>query len=62
MHHNTKSGNTMFGGLEDIIWMNINILTLRCDLDSECSNPLFPQDTLAYDDVSSDQVWKLRSQ
>ena len=37
MHHNTKFGNKMPGGLEDIIWTNINILTLRCDLDPECS-------------------------
>ena len=39
MYHNTKFGNKMFGGLEDIIWTNINILTLHCDLDPECSNP-----------------------
>ena len=31
----------MFGGLEDIIWTNINILTLRYDLDPECSNLFF---------------------
>ena len=53
----------MFGGLEDIIWTNINILNLRCDHESECSNPfIFSQDTLAYDNVSSDQVWLPRSQ
>ena len=40
MHQNTKFGNKMFGGLEDIIWTNINIWTLRCDLDPECSNPI----------------------
>ena len=28
MHHNTKFGNKMLGGLEDVIWTNINILTL----------------------------------
>ena len=58
MHHTTNFGNKMFGSLEDIIWANINILTLRCELDTECSNPffLFSQDTLAYDDVSLDQV------
>ena len=43
----------MFGGLEDIIWTNIDILTLHCDLDLECSNPFkkkkFSQDILAYD-------------
>ena len=41
MHHNTKFGNKMLGALEDIIWKNINILTLRYDLDPECSNPTF---------------------
>ena len=29
MPHNTKFGSKMFGGLEDNIWTNINILTLR---------------------------------
>ena len=41
MHHNTKFGYKMFGGLENIIWTNINILTLHCDLDPECGNPFF---------------------
>ena len=58
MHHNTKFGNKMFGGLEfenkmfgDLeytIWTNINILTLCCDLDRDF---FFSQDTLVYDDV-----------
>ena len=40
------------------IWTNIDILTLHCDLDLECRNPyFFSKDTLAYEDVSSDQVW-----
>ena len=56
MHHNTKFGNKMFGGLEDIVWINIDILTLPCDLDLECSNPIFPHDALAYDSLSSDQI------
>ena len=34
-----------------------NILNLRCDLDLECSNPIFPQGTLAYDAVLSNEVW-----
>ena len=33
------------------------ILNLHCDLDLECSNPIFPQDTLAYDAVPPNQVW-----
>ena len=37
MHHSTKFGNKMFGGLEDIFWTNINILTLHCDLDPKSS-------------------------
>ena len=34
-----------------------NILNHRCDLDLEHSNPIFPQDTPAYDGVLSNQVW-----
>ena len=48
MHHNTEFGSKMCGGLENIIWINIEILTLRCDLDLYCNNPIFPQDALAY--------------
>ena len=33
------------------------ISNLRCDLDLERSNPIFPQDTQAYDAVLSNQVW-----
>ena len=51
VHYNTKFGNKMFGVLEDITWTNIDIFTLHCDLDLECSNPIYSQDTLAYDDV-----------
>ena len=58
MHHNTKFGNKMFSGLEDIIWININILTVHCDLDLDAVIQFFSQGTLAYDDVSSDQVWQ----
>ena len=55
IHHNTKSGNQMFGSLEDIIWTNTNIWTLSCDLDLQRSNPIFfIRHTLAYDNVSSD--------
>ena len=51
MHKNSKFGNKVLCGLEDTIWTNINILTLHCALDPECSNPIYPQDTLPYDDV-----------
>ena len=46
MHHKTKFRNKMLGGLEDIIWTNINILTLRSDLHPECSNQFFCHRTL----------------
>ena len=62
MHHNTKFGNKIFGGVEGIIWTNTDILTLRCDLDKNAVIHFFPQDTLVYDDVSSDQVCLPRNQ
>ena len=34
-----------------------NILNLCCDLDLEHSNPIFPQNTLAYDVVLASHVW-----
>ena len=52
----------LFGDLEDIIWTNMNILTLCYDRDPECSNQFFSQDTLAYNVKSSDQVWLPRNQ
>ena len=41
MHQNTKFGNKMFVGLEDIIWTNI--LTLCRDLDLDCSIQFFTE-------------------
>ena len=32
MHHNTKFGNKMYVGLEDIMWKNIDILTFAVTL------------------------------
>ena len=61
MHHKTKFGAKIFGGLEDIC-VNIDILTPHCDFDLECNNPIFPQDALAYDSLSSDQVWLPKNQ
>ena len=47
----------MFCGSGDTIRTNIHdILNLRCDLDLQRSNPIFPQDTPAYDAVLSNQV------
>ena len=57
MHHDTKFGNKMFNSLEDIIWINTDILTLCCDPDLENSKPNFPHDILAHDDASQYQVW-----
>ena len=34
-----------------------DILNLRCELDLKHSNPIFQQDSLAYDAVLSNQVW-----
>ena len=39
-----------------------NILNLCCNLDLESSNPIFPQDTPAYDAVLPNQVWLQRDQ
>ena len=36
---------------------NILNLCCECDPDLERSNPIFPQDTVAYDAVLSNQVW-----
>ena len=58
MHHNTESGSKMCGGLENIM----DILILRCDLDFDCNNLIFPQDALAYDNLSSDHVWLPKNQ
>ena len=41
---------------ENIIWTFTDILNLHCDLDLKCSNPIFPQDTLTFDAVLSNQV------
>ena len=62
MHYNTEFGSKMCGGLENIIWINIDTLTLRCDLDFDCNNLIFPQDALAYDNLSSDHVWSSKNQ
>ena len=43
---------------EDIIWKTFtDILNLYCEPDLEYSNPIFPQDTPAYDALLSNQVW-----
>ena len=62
MIHNITFGNKMFVGLEHVILTHINSLTLRCDLDPEYSSHFSSQDTVAYDDVSSDQFWSPRNQ
>ena len=57
LHHHTKFDNKMFCSSENITQTFSDILNLCCDLDLECSNPIFPQNTLAYDDVLPNQVW-----
>ena len=47
----------MIGHRENIIQTFTNILNLRCDLNLACSNPIFPQDTPAYDASLPNQVW-----
>ena len=51
-HHHTMFGNKMFV-VNKISSGQIftDILNLRCDLDLERSNPILPQDTLAYNAV-----------
>ena len=44
MYYHTKFANKMFVDLESI-WTNFDILALCCDLDLDCSNPIFPQKT-----------------
>ena len=43
--------------LEDNIWTNINILTFTVTLTLNAVIHFSSQDILAYDDVSSDEVW-----
>ena len=40
MYYQTKFAYKMFVDLESI-WTNIDILALCCDLDLDCSNPIF---------------------
>ena len=57
-HHYTKFYTKMFCGSEDNTGQIFtDIFNLRCDLDLEHSNPIFPQDTLAYNVVLSNRVW-----
>ena len=57
LHYHTRFGNKMFFGSEDIIQTFTDILNLCCGLELECSNPIFQQDTLAYNVVLSNQLW-----
>ena len=59
LHHHVKFGFKKCAVIQKISSGQTvtDILNLCCDLDLECSNPIFPQDTLAYDAVLSNQVW-----
>ena len=57
-HHYTKFYTKMFCGSEDNIGQIFtDIYNHQCDLDLEHSNPIFPQDTLAYNVVLSNRIW-----
>ena len=57
LHYHTRFGNKMFFGSEDIIQTFTDILNLCCGLELECSNPIFPHNTPAYNVILSNQVW-----
>ena len=58
LHNHTRFGNKMSVVQKILSGQTFtNILSPSCDLDLESSNPIFPQDTLAYDAVLSNQVW-----
>ena len=54
----------MFGDLEDIIWTNIDTLTLRCDLDLALNavTLVFFQKALWLTMMSSDHICLLKNQ
>ena len=66
IHHNTKFGNKTLGGFQDIIWTTLTFQSFSfffsVTLTLNAVIQFFSQDTLAYDDVSSDQVWLPRNQ
>ena len=62
MHHNTTFENKMFGGPEHTIWTTWTFWPFAVTLTLNAVVKFFLQDTLAYDDVSSDQVWLPRNQ
>ena len=62
MHHNTKFGNRVFGSLEDIIWINWPFWPFFVTLTLNAVIHFSPQDALAYDSLSSDQVWLAKNQ
>ena len=59
LHHHNKFRYKRLCGWEDV---DIDILNLPCDLDLEHSNPIFSQDTPAYDDIPSYKVWLQKDQ
>ena len=58
LHNHTRFGDKMFWVQKISSGKTLtNIWKPRCDLDLECSNPIFQQDIPAYDVVLSKQVW-----
>ena len=57
LHNHTRFSHKLYYGSENIVSMNTNIVYPRCDLDLECSNPIFPEGTPANDAVLENKVW-----
>ena len=62
MHHNTKFGNKMFGGLQDSSGQTLTFWPFAVTLTLNVVIQFFSNSTLANDDVSPDQVWLPRNQ
>ena len=62
MHQTIKFGNKVFGSLVGIIWTTLTFWPFAVTLTLIAVFQFFSQDTLAYDGVSSDQVWLPRNQ
>ena len=59
LYYDTKFGYKQTSSLEDtvkivILWIYISP---RCDIDTEDSEPIFPQDTLPRDNTPSYKFW-----
>ena len=62
MHHHTKFGSKRLCNSENTIWTFTDVLEFCCDLDLEHNNPVTKYNTLACDNVLSNQVWQQKDQ